>query len=228
MATRAGRKLRTPNLRRPFALRFLDFGFDRYLPAVSRDSRHIGRLAVMAFGLATFSVGSTVAEDLKVGDWLVYVDFDHGSDTTHKEASTSELSGRAAPLLLQGCSESVDISEQNSRAFKPELSYLFFNFLPDDSFEAERGRLDSSGTTLWWLRFANDGTSAGGNYPLLFEAGMDGYYFSLDRLYSDLLLDNTSFLICKSNGANAQLCREFSLKGLADAVRFVCRREIER
>lgn len=119
----------------------------------------------------------------------------------------------------------MDISEENPEPFERSLSHLHFSFLPDDGFDAGSEPLAANGATLWWLRFENDNTSMGGNYPVLFEPGMDGYYFSIDQLY--LLDENPSLRICKSKDADAQSCRTFSVTGLREAIAFVCRMEIK-
>lgn len=179
------------------------------------------------------SAGTASADDLppakKSGDWSLYVDFDHGGSTKHRGAFTNELSDRAAPLVLEGCSESVDISEGNPDPFKRELSELHLIFSPDETFEV--GTDQSLGSwRAWWVRVAVPGHANNigdhqNSEASIFDPGMDGYYFSLSGI---LLGGHTSAVsICTSMDTNEQSCRKFSLKGFDDAVRFVCQMDID-
>ena len=63
--------------------------------------------------------------------------------------------------------------------------------------------------------------------PFFFDAGMDGYYFVLDPAFGgDLIRQSKLFAICPIKNAAAQQCRHFSLRGLIEAVKYVCDRKL--
>lgn len=97
--------------------------------------------AFTAISMALLGANAS-ADDLpppiEAGDWSLYVDYDHGGTTKSRGAETDELLGRGYSLVLEGCSEWVDVAEDRSTPFKRALTRLHLIFSPDDTFDVGR------------------------------------------------------------------------------------------
>jgi hypothetical protein len=153
------------------------------------------------------------------------VDYDHGGTTKSRGAETDELLGRGYSLVLEGCSEWVDVAEDRSTPFKRALTRLHLIFSPDDTFDvgADSDRLGDA--RAWWVRTDGPDRTKEWSEASIFDPGMDGYYFSI----SDGILSGhgSSFSVCTSANADEKSCRKFSMDGFREAVRFVCKMEVE-
>ena len=121
------------------------------------------------------------------------------------------------PLMLLGCAGKLNVYETRN-----SLKMLYFVDGPEDGFW-QGEPLSSRGARLGWIRFK----PADEAEPLLFDAGQDGYYFELDVHFGgDLLAREPSFAICPTKNAAAQQCPHFSLRGIREAVTYVCNRKL--
>jgi hypothetical protein len=169
----------------------------------------IGVLIVALFPKLAF------CEHRGAGDW----GFEYGyvGDDQMRYAVTKELSHRGEPLILIGCAERKQVSQSRTT-----LETIYFVDSPEEGFW-QGEPLTNSGTRLGWIRFS----SAEEAEPLLVSPGQDGYYFGLEVHFATHALERESSVhICPAKDTALSRCRNFSLRGIREAVKYVCNRDL--
>jgi hypothetical protein len=116
------------------------------------------------------------------------------------QASTFELSGKGAALMLIRC----------------KGGYLQLVDGPEDDFWSG-DPLSNRGERVGWIN----------EHPVIMEPGQDGYYFDIDASPLNdspfgFLLKERYMNICSSRGSPSS-CRKFSMRNFDKAVAYVCK-----
>ena len=129
----------------------------------------------------------------------------NGLPRKERQAFVEELHGRGNGLTLQRC----------------EGRRLSFVDGPEDDFWLNVPSVDTENSFhISWISWPNMEFS---KFPVLMNIGMDGDYFDFDisAYYADLFKAKTLEICTAQNNGR---CRQFSMVGFAEVVRFVCKK----
>jgi hypothetical protein len=142
-------------------------------------------------------------EHHRAGDWeFGYYEGEGGK--LSPGGSTKELSGKGAPLILEGCWAGGSV----------------LTFATDMEGQILEGNLYQLG---WiFVQGEENGT------PIIMEGGLNGWYFTWVLADRKPIIWGAILSICPSNDAKSSKCRTFSSKGMRESAAFLCRGQHSR